>query len=103
MIDPGGPQTNVVSLTVIQQRQVSHLQSFAGVVARLEELTAKELAQQPFNSDDLSFIDRLMEEGEPASASPQSGSSDDCRPSRCPKTRTPTVRQFPRQSPGRLG
>src|SRR5437868_3581146 len=71
-IDP--PQTNFVSLATIQKRQVAHLQNFAVIVARLEALTAKELAGESLDTDDKSFINRLMEEGPPA-AFPQSSSS----------------------------
>jgi hypothetical protein len=60
-IDPGGLQTNFVSLAAIQQRQVTHLQNFAGVIARLETLVKKELAQECFSIEDESFIDALLE------------------------------------------
>jgi hypothetical protein len=56
-----GPQTNIVSLTDIQSRQVSHLQNFATIVARLESLSQKELAPEPFTSEDESFVNSLME------------------------------------------
>jgi hypothetical protein len=53
--------SNVVSLAAIQDRQVSHLQSFAATVGRLETLAKKELAQEPFTTEDEEFIDALME------------------------------------------
>ena len=61
-IDPGGSQTNVLSLAAIQARQVTHLQTFATVVTRLETLVRKELAQECFSSEDEEFIDGLMEQ-----------------------------------------
>ena len=54
-------QTNVVSLAAIQDQQVSHLKSFATTVSRLEALAKKELAQQPFTTEDEQFFDALME------------------------------------------
>jgi len=54
-------QTNVVTLAAIQARQVSHLQSFAATVGRLETLAKKELAQERFATEDEEFIDALME------------------------------------------
>src|SRR5205823_9198394 len=54
-------QTNVVSLAAIQDQQVSHLKSFATTVSRLETLAKKELAQEPFTTEDEEFIDALME------------------------------------------
>jgi hypothetical protein len=61
VVDLGGPQTNTVPLAVIQNRQVDHLRNFANVIARLETLVEKQLAQQCFGSDDQQFIDSLME------------------------------------------
>jgi hypothetical protein len=60
-IDPGGTPTNVVTLSMIQSRQVGHLQNFATTVARLETLVRKELAQECFSGDDQDFMDGLME------------------------------------------
>jgi len=54
-------QTNVVTLAAIQTRQVSHLRGFATVIARLEALVRKELAQECFTTEDERFIDALME------------------------------------------
>ena len=50
-----------VAMTTIQSRQVAHLQYFAAIAGRLEGLSQKELAQQCFTSDDLAFVDGLME------------------------------------------
>ncbi|MCI0536623.1 MAG: DUF3160 domain-containing protein [Verrucomicrobiales bacterium] len=62
LIDPGGPQTNVVTLAAIQTRQINHLQNFTTIVARLETLARKELAGESFSPEDEHFIDGLMED-----------------------------------------
>jgi hypothetical protein len=62
IINPGGPQTNLIGLAVIQERQVSHLQSFGSVVDRLGTLVVKELTHDCFSSDDAVFLDGLMEQ-----------------------------------------
>ena len=99
-IDPGGPQTNFVSLATIQKRQVAHLQNFAVIVARLEALTAKELAGESLDTDDKSFINRLMEEGQPA-AFPQSSSSVSIGLQGFSSEPVPSANSRPRK--GRLG
>ncbi len=48
--------TNTVSLETIRNRQVAHLQRFAGIAARLADLAAKELAQESFTADDEQFV-----------------------------------------------
>jgi hypothetical protein len=59
--DPGGPDTDVVTLAAIQSRQVNHLHAFASIITRLEDLAKKELANECFSPDDERFIDGLME------------------------------------------
>ena len=58
---PPESASNVVTLAVIQTRQVGHLQTFAATVARLEALARKELANVCFTTQDEEFIDALME------------------------------------------
>jgi hypothetical protein len=48
--------TNTVALATIRNRQVAHLQRFAGIAARLAELAAKELAQESFTPEDEQFV-----------------------------------------------
>ena len=48
--------TNTVALETIRNRQVTHLQRFAAIAARLAELAAKELAQESFTPDDEQFV-----------------------------------------------
>jgi len=60
--DPGDLQTNLVTMAVIQNRQVNHLQNFAFIAARLESLAKQELANECFTADDEKFINSLMEE-----------------------------------------
>jgi hypothetical protein len=62
LIEPGELTTNEVSLATIQSRQVSHLQNFATLIARLEALAKKELARECFTFEEEKFIDGLMEE-----------------------------------------
>ena len=61
IIDPGGLQTNVITLATIQSRQVEHLRNFAATVARLEVLVLKEEAQECFTAEDARFVDGLIE------------------------------------------
>ncbi len=49
--------TNTVALETIRNRQVAHLQRFAGIAARLADLAAKELAQESFTPDDEQFVE----------------------------------------------
>jgi hypothetical protein len=62
VIDPGGPQTNLLSFSAIRARQIGHLRHFAVVANQLEALAAKELAQTPFTTNELQFVDSLVEE-----------------------------------------
>ena len=48
--------SNTVALETIRNRQVAHLQRFAGIAARLADLAAKELAQEPFTPEDEQFV-----------------------------------------------
>jgi hypothetical protein len=48
--------TNTVPLETIRNRQVAHLQHFAGIAARLADLAAKELAQESFTPEDEQFV-----------------------------------------------
>jgi hypothetical protein len=57
----GNLHTNWITMTEIQNRQVSHLQNFASVVDRLTGLARKELAQEAFTDDEQSFVTELME------------------------------------------
>jgi hypothetical protein len=61
LVDPGGLRTNTIALAAIQSGQASHLRNFATIIARLEILAGKELAQECFSTEDENFIDALME------------------------------------------
>ncbi len=52
----GDSGTNTVALEIIRNRQVAHMQRFAGIAARLADLAAKELAQEPFTPEDEQFV-----------------------------------------------
>jgi hypothetical protein len=56
-IPTGDWGTNTVALETIRNRQVAHLQRFAGIAARLEGLAAKELAHECFTPDDEQFVE----------------------------------------------
>lgn len=56
----GSDDTNTVSLQTIQERQVAHLQHFADTAARLADLSAKELAQESFTTNDQQFVESLV-------------------------------------------
>jgi hypothetical protein len=55
-IPTGDSGTNTVTLATIRNRQVAHLQRFAGIAARLADLAAKELAQESFTPEDEQFV-----------------------------------------------
>jgi len=48
--------TNTVSMEMIRNRQVAHLQRFADIAARLADLAAKELAHESFTPEDEQFV-----------------------------------------------
>jgi hypothetical protein len=59
-ITTGFPDTNTVALQTILNRQVAHLQRFAGIAARLGNLAAKELAHECFTTNDQQFVGSLV-------------------------------------------
>jgi hypothetical protein len=59
-IPSGDSGTNIVALETIRNRQVAHLQRFAGIAARLGDLAAKELAHECFTPDDQQFVGALV-------------------------------------------
>ena len=59
--------TNTVALETIRNRQVGHLQRFAGIAARLADLAAKELAQESFTPEEEQFVGAEVEEFHPPS------------------------------------
>jgi hypothetical protein len=61
-IPTGDWGTNTVALETIRNRQVAHLQRFAGIAARLADLAAKELAQESFTPEDEQFVGAEVEE-----------------------------------------
>lgn len=52
--------TNSISMATIQSNQVTHLRRFADTLGTLQSLAVKELAQQPFSTDDERFVDGLI-------------------------------------------
>ena len=58
----GELMTNSIPMATIQSNQVSHFRRFAETVMVLQDLAAKELAQQCFSVDEERFVDGLMED-----------------------------------------
>jgi hypothetical protein len=54
--------TDSIPLSTIQSNQVNHLRRFAGTLSLLQAMSEKELAQQPFNSEEEMFLRHTVEE-----------------------------------------
>jgi hypothetical protein len=55
------PPNSDGSTSSARNRQVQHLRSFADVVGQLEALAAKEMAQEPFSTEEEQFIKNLIQ------------------------------------------
>ncbi len=71
LIRIGPPAATAYSLAAMQERQVAHLQYFAAIVARLENLAAKELANECFTEDEEQFATREVVQFEGGSGPPR--------------------------------